>query len=103
MINKLLGDVLTAFYEDCRAKAFQKEIMIWQGNGLGLDFVVIQHLKNANNLNEIIERITVLTEEKEFQEFVLDQVREAKTKILIAGSESNWHQLMKKSMGIMIS
>lgn len=78
MIDKLLGDVLTAFYEDCRAKAFLKEIMIWQGNRLGFDFAVIQHLKNAKNLNEIIERITVLTEEEEFQEFVLDQVRRSK-------------------------
>lgn len=78
MIDKLLGDVLSAFYEDCRAKAFQKEIMMWQGNWSGLDFAVIQYLKNANNQDEIIERITVLAEEKEFQEFVLSQVRRSK-------------------------
>ena len=78
MIDKLLGDILTAFYEDCRAKAFQKEILMWQGNWPGLDFAVIQHLKNANNQDEIIERITVLAEEKEFQEFVLSQVRRSK-------------------------
>lgn len=79
MIDELLGNVLVAFYENCRTKAFQKEIMIWQGNRPGLDFAVVQYLKNANNQNEIIERITVLTEKKEFQEFVLNHVRRSKT------------------------
>lgn len=79
MIDKLLGDVLVAFYEDCRTKAFQKEIAMWQGNWLGLDFAVIELLKNANNQDDIIERITALTENKVFQEFLLNHAQRSLT------------------------
>lgn len=78
MVEDIIGETLTGFYEDCRKKAFQKEILLWQGNRTGLDFVVLQHLKDADNQSEIINRIKELSQQKEFQDFVLEQVLRSK-------------------------
>ena len=79
MIDDILGNVITVFFEDCRKAEFSREITMLQGGGSSYDFDVIRTLKNAHNQVEILDYLTALTEENDFRFFVLDQVRKDRT------------------------
>ena len=79
MIDDILGNVITDFFEDCRKAEFSREITMLQGGGSSYDFDVIRTLKNAHNQVEILDYLTALTEENDFRFFVLDQVRKDRT------------------------
>jgi|LSQX01.1.fsa_nt_gb hypothetical protein len=75
IMKQLIGETITSFFETCRKKEFENEISLYQGRRGAYREKFVDWLKQTDNREEILSTISELMDSKEFQNFVLEQVR----------------------------